>query len=195
MWEASCSRDIYEPIVVRLTNIAAADPAPTQAQLVAACQAQAVTPATAGTAGALCNAQLSVTENVATKTTVAAKLGSSAWYNYGPAPTYNLVGGYINRAFGAAAGAVTQRYCVYWPSYNAVLGQSGGGTNKLAKPIINTVSTTAAVTNAPAGNAGFFDLLANQAGADARNAALFSPIYQETITVNYVKSGPPATGL
>lgn len=198
VWEASCSRDVYEPIVVRLTNIAGGANVftPTQAQLVTACQAQAVTPAQAGTDNALCNAQLSVTENAGAKAMVASKLGSSAWYNYAPAATYTLIGGYINLPFNQQLpqGDSVQRYCVYWPQYSAVLGNTGGGTNKWAKGI-NTVSTTSAFTNAPAGNAGFFELPANPAGATAINDALFRPIYEETITVNYIKSGPPATAI
>jgi hypothetical protein len=194
VWDASCGRDVYEPILVRLPDVAVGGGA-TQAQLQTACQGVAVTPATANTAGALCSAQLSVTENAGAKAALASKLGSSTWYNYLPVPTYTLIGGYQNQAFAAAAGAITQRYCVFWPSYGAVTGQTGGGTNKWAKPIINTITTASAATNVPAGTAGFFDLLATQPGANARNAALFAPVYQETITVNYVKSGPPAGSL
>ena len=155
----------------------------------------AITPATAGTANALCSAQLSVTENTGTKAN--SKLGSSAWYNYVPTPTYALIGGYMNQPFGPiVAGGLTQaqRYCVFWPQYAAVVGKTGGGTNKWAKPVIKDVSTASAFTNAPAGAAGFFDLLATPAGAAARNA-LFSPNYQETITVNYFKSYLPAGSL
>jgi len=187
---------------VRLTDVTqpaagAAGNYPNQPALIAACQAQAVTPAAAGTD--IYSAQLSVTENAGAKAALASKLGSSTRYNYAPVPTYTLIGGYQDRVFGnAAANGDITHYCIYWPSYNAVLGKTGGGTNKWAKPIIKDVSTATAFTNTPAGTAGFFDLPAGAnaaaaaAAANARTAALFRLRYQETITVNYVKSGPPA---
>lgn len=169
---------------------------PTQAQLQAACGAVAVTPAAAGTANALCSSFISVTENAPTKGL--SKLGSSTWYNYAPVPTYTLIGGYQNQVFGAPVvtePVITQRYCVFWPSLAGATANDGGGTNKWAKPLINTVSVAFAPTNVPAGAAGFFDLLATQPGANARNAVLFAPIYQNAITVNYHKNGPPASAL
>ena len=183
--------DIYQPIVRRLADLPQA-PA-NAAALQGLCQAAIPTPAQANTDTAFCNAQLSVTENTGAKPAASSKLGSSTWYNYLPVPTYTAIGGYVNRAFGAPADA-TQIYCVYWPSYNAVAGQTGGGTNKWAKPIINTVTTSSAATNAPAATAGFLDVNGadTPAKATAATNALLRPSFRETITVNYVKSGPPA---
>jgi hypothetical protein len=191
-WQAECAADIYQPIVRRLADAAAA-PA-NAAALQTLCAAAVPTPTDAGTNTAFCNAQLSVTENAAAK--AINKLGSSTWYNYLPVPTYTAIGGVINRDFGAAG--VTEVYCVYWPSYAAVAGKTGGGTNKWAKNVINTVTTSSVATNAPAGTAGFLDhagALNTGALATAATTRILRPTYQETITVNYFKSGPPATAL
>lgn len=191
-WQAECAADIYQPIVRRLADAAAA-PA-NAAALQTLCNAAIPTPADAGTSNAFCNAQLSVTENTAAK--AVSKLGSSTWYNYLPVPTYTAVGGAINRDFGAAG--ATQVFCVYWPSYAAVAGKTGGGTNKWAKNVINTVTTSSLATNAPAGTAGFVDRAAGSATADLATAAtsrILRPSFQETITVNYFKSYLPATAL
>lgn len=191
-WQAECAADIYQPIVRRLANAAAA---PADAAAIRTlCNAAIPTPADAGTANAFCNAQLSVTENTAAK--AVNKLGSSTWYNYLPVPTYTAIGGAINRDFGDAG--ATQVFCVYWPSYAAVPGKTGGGTNKWAKNVIDTVTTSSVVTNAPAGTAGFVDRAAGSATAALATATtnlILRPSFQETITVNYFKNYLPAGSL
>lgn len=189
--------DIYQPIVRRLPDAGTAVTVAfaNAAALQAACQAAVPTPAQAGTAGALCNAQLSVTENTGAK--AMNKLGSSTWYNYLPVPTYTAIGGYSNRVFNT--NGVAEVYCVYWPSYAAVAGKTGGGTNKWAKNVINTVTTTSAATNVPAGTAGFFDYATGNNNvantATAATNAILRPTFQEAITVNYFKSYLPAGSL
>ena len=202
VWEAACDKDYFEPVARRLPDlVVGAGVTATQAQLQTACEGVAPpTPADTGANNALCSSMISVTENTANKAIT--KLGSSAWYNWAPTVTYTLIGGYQNQAFtvGAALlGANAQRYCIYWPTANAAVGKSGGGTNKWAKPVIKTITTTLAATNAPAGAARYADPAAAAAAAalvPPRPAApLVNPIYQESITVNYFKSGPPASGL
>lgn len=177
----------------RLPDVPAGTAAPANpAALKALCDAAVPTPAQAGTANAFCNAQLSVTENTATR--AISKLGSSTWYNYLPVPTYTAVGGYINQIFGQAADP-TEVYCIYWPAYTAVAGKTGGGTNKWAKPVINTVTTSSAATNAPLGLTGFLSGVINAAQATAYTNLLMRPTFQETVTVNYYKNYLPAGSL
>jgi hypothetical protein len=198
-WQAQCAADVYEPIVRRLANIPAGGvPIANAAALQTLCNAAIPTPTQAGTANAFCNAQLSVTENTGAK--AVSKLGSSTWYNYLPVPTYTAVGGVINQNFLAppAAALLTEVYCFYWPSYTGIAGKTGGGTNKWAKNVINTVTTSSAATNAPAGLAGFLDIVGvNAAVAPAATATniLLRPSFRETITVNYYKSYLPARSL
>jgi hypothetical protein len=203
-WQAICDTDFYEPVVRRLADVP--DPLlapffyPTAAALQAACEAAPVpTAAQTGADAALCNSQISVTEN--TSNQKISKLGSSAWYNYRPTVTYTLIGGYMNQNFGGASGlGDTERYCIYWPTSAASVGQPAGGTNKWAKPVIDTVDTALAFTNAPAGAARYADLDA----ATALPASLpkpgvvgplTEPTYEETITVDYFKSYLPAGSL
>jgi hypothetical protein len=197
-WQAECAADIYQPIVRRLADVPAGTAPPANAAaLQALCNAAIPTPAAAGTGNAFCNAQLSVTENTGAK--AMSKLGSSTWYNYQPVPVYTAVGGSINQNFGTAAAAagVTQVFCFYWPSYTGVAGRTGGGTNKWAKNVINTVTTSSVATNAPAGTTAFFDpaALAPANAATAATTLLTQPSFQETITVNYFKSYLPAGSL
>ena len=151
---------------------------------------------------ALCSSQISVTEN--TSNQKFSKLGTSAWYNYAPTITYKLIGGYMDQNFdtdGAVApGTTVQRYCIYWPTTNAAVGKPAGGTNKWAKPVIATIATTMAPVNAPAGAARYADLavaIAPPAGLAKPNTVgpLTPPTFQETITVNYLKSYLPAGSL
>jgi hypothetical protein len=158
------------------------------------CNAAAAIPTLteAGTNNAFCSAQLSVTENTGAK--AVSKLGSSTWYNYLPVPTYTAIGGTATSVFNTNP---TQVYCIYWPSYASVAGRTGGGTNKWAKNVINTVTTSSVATNAPNGLAGFIDVSAvNTApSAAAATARLLAPTFQETITVNYSKKYLPAGSL
>lgn len=201
-WQAACNTDFYEPVVQRLTDAApnVAGNTPTQAELQAACEAAPVPTAAqtlASTAAnpALCSSEISVTENTPARGT--SKLGSSLWYNYSPVVVYNLIGGYQDLPFNVGAGGVnTGRFCIYWPSFTAVAGKSGGGTNKLAKPIVASVTTTLAFTNAPAGAARYADLAAFLAlPAGGILPPLVAPTFQETVSVRYHKNGPPASGL
>jgi hypothetical protein len=196
-------------VVQRLPDLVlAAPPAgslnfPTAAQLQAACEGAAVpTAAQTGVNNALCSSQISVTEN--TSNQKFSKLGTSAWYNYAPAITYTLIGGYMNQNFGAVGvvGESAERYCIYWPKTNAAVGNPAGGTNKWAKPVIDTISTTMAAVNAPAGAARYADLAAATALPPPRGlpragtvGPLTPPTFQETITVNYFKNYLPAGSL
>jgi hypothetical protein len=200
-WQAQCAANIYEPIVRRLANTGPGGVADAAA-LKTLCNAAIPTPTEAGTANAFCNAQLSVTENTGAK--AVSKLGSSTWYNYLPVPTYTAVGGVTTNTFGVATNQ--QVHCFYWPSYAGVAGRTGGGTNKWAKNVIDTVTTSSVATNAPAGLAGFLDapkvgpytppeLPADTPASTAATAALLRPTFRETITVNYYKSYLPAESL
>ena len=206
-WQADCAADVYQPIVRRLPDVPVAPgPPASPAALAALCGAAAAspTPAEAGTNTAFCSAQLSVTENTGAK--AMSKLGSSTWYNYQPVPVYAAVGGVMNRNFldGPGVGP-TEVFCFYWPSYAAVAGRTGGGTNKWAKNVINTVTTSSAATNTPAVAAGFLDYAALTAldppGGDlfpfftTAMDRLLRPTFQDTVTVNYFKSYLPAGSL
>ena len=100
------------------------------------------------------------------------------------------MGGFQTQVFAAAAAAITPRFCVYWPTVTAAVGRSAGGTGKWAKAVIDTIATTSAFINAPVGVANQF-----QAGAAGAlpvtlftTGPLLAPVYQETITVNYLKT-------
>jgi hypothetical protein len=198
-WQAECAADIYDPIVRNLAAAALPAAIADAAALKALCDANIPTPANAGTANAFCDAQLSVTQNTGAK--AMSKLGSSTWYNYQPVPVYTTVGGFLDTAFVPAPGplpAGTNVYCIYWPSYAGVAGRTGGGTNKWAKNVINTVTTSSVATNVPAGVTGFLSLptaTTTPAVATAATALLLRPTFQETITVNYFKSYLPAGSL
>lgn len=196
-WQAECAADIYQPIVRRLADVPEAEIAPANAAaLQTLCNAAIPTPAQAGTDNAFCNAQLSVTENRGAK--AMSKLGSSTWYNYLPVPTYTAVGGVMNQPFGAVRPlGGTEVFCFYWPSYTGVAGRTGGGTNKWAKNVIDTVTTSSAARNVPAGTTGFLDRTAVDTPDKAAAATdrLLRPTFQETITVNYLKSYLPAGSL
>ena len=200
-------------MVQRLPDLVVAAPAttfPTTAQLQAACEGAAVpTAAQTGVNNALCSSQISVTEN--TSNQKFSKLGTSAWYTYAPAITYTLIGGYMNQVSGGPAapgppapGNTVQRYCIYWPTTNAAVGNPAGGTNKWAKPVIDTITTTMVPVNAPAGAARYADLNAATTPPSPPPAGLpkagtvgplTPPTFQETITVNYFKSYLPAGSL
>ena len=195
-------------MVQRLPDLtfAVAGTFPTAAQLDAACTGAAVpTAAQTGVNNALCSSQISVTEN--TSNQKMSKLGTSAWYTYAPTITYKLIGGYMNQNFGgvAAIGTTVERYCIYWPTTNAAVGKPAGGTNKWAKPVIDTIDTTMAPVNAPAAAARYADLAAAttpptdlglpKVAVGTPVGPLTFPTFQETITVNYFKSYLPAGSL
>jgi hypothetical protein len=187
-WQAECAADVYEPIARRLANQVVASAAAFQTL----CNAAIPTTTEAGTNNAFCNAQLSVTENTGAK--AVSKLGSSTWYNYLPVPTYTAVGGTLDGDFHPAN--LVQVYCIYWPSYASVAGRTGGGTNKWAKNVIDTVTTSSVATNTPTGTAGFLDNAGvTAATAPVATTRLLRPSFRETITVNYFKRYLPAGSL
>lgn len=195
-WQSTCSLDLYEPIVVRLEDFDSSTVPASKALLKQACEGVPAPLATVtGVNSTLCSAQVSVTEN--TSKLWLSNLGSTAWYGYVPSVTYTLIGGaqpLVDFNFTGPSTSPVQRFCVFWPTFTAT-GQPAGGTNKWAKPVIDTITTTSTFTNAPASTDAYMDFTQVYDPIFTTSGPGKSPVYQEAITVTYVKDYLPVGSL